>query len=180
MGELDHFFIIWVSTIKFTTSIFRVVCLINTLIPEILANLKNSAHSSNYKLLQVQFRCNSHIKWYFMIVMIGCKRFLRIWLDILLLHLHSCSTGWGSLPRCSLLIREIVWGMIWFWTVFWGYLMNFCSWTDPNISFGIEIRGLWGFHAQATSTNKDWRFPLLVHWVKVLLFWWQRHCLSRL
>lgn len=61
--------IIGISPIKLASRELRVVSQINTLIAELLADLKDTVHSTHNQHLEVQLRCNSHEKFHVQVIM---------------------------------------------------------------------------------------------------------------
>ena len=63
-----------IGIIELAGSVFRVVSLIDTLIPKILADLKDSLKASNHAHLQVELRGDSHVKSHVEVIVVGGER----------------------------------------------------------------------------------------------------------
>lgn len=93
-SEVHEVIEVSIGIIELTSSVFGVVSLINTLIPKILADFKDSLKASNHAHLKVELRGDSHVKSHVEVIVVCGER-------------PSCSTTGYHVHHGSLNLDEV-------------------------------------------------------------------------
>ena len=71
LSDVDEIVVVGIGHVELACSVLRVVGLVDRFISEVLSDLKHPLESTNNQLLQIEFRCDSHVEFHIQVVVVG-------------------------------------------------------------------------------------------------------------